>query len=261
MYIVISGNRVVVLRYMEYLSRRPDRTYALAAYREAVLLARSGKQGWLMDVVIVLRALGLDIQLDELNTVTPDAIPTLQSRLRVCLMDAINGAIETGHKTYLLRDRWEPQMGSRPRQETMCLRHYLQVQTTAHRRALTRVILGCHLLAVERLAWTERYRRQVPHDERLCRFCRHAVETPEHAMLRCTGSQDLVEARTEYLAKVYLGRPDLPIASTITDSARYLQMLICDVPTIDLTASFAHRVLEIYGKAPMYIPAEYFVRS
>ncbi|KZV96556.1 hypothetical protein EXIGLDRAFT_420998 [Exidia glandulosa HHB12029] len=80
-------------------------------------------------------------------------------------------------------------------------------------------------------------------------------------MLRCTGSQDLMEVRTEYLATVYRERPDLPIASTVTDAARYLQMLICDVPTIDLTAGFAHRVLKIYGKAPMYIPAEYFVRT
>ncbi|KZV90773.1 hypothetical protein EXIGLDRAFT_596716, partial [Exidia glandulosa HHB12029] len=132
-----------------YLSSRPEGTYALAAYRESTRLANCGQQGWLMDLAIVARVVNLGVQLEDLCGLTADGIHGLQSRLRICVSASLTEALERSKKTYLLRDRREPQRNSPSRRESMCLRHYLRVKTVAHRRALTRIIFGCRLLAVE----------------------------------------------------------------------------------------------------------------
>lgn len=251
----------LALRFVGYLCQRPVDSYAAAAYREAVQLSMAGQKGWLMDIAYVAQSLGLNVQLESLWDLDTEGVKLLQSRLQQCLRTSLNDAISSGHKTYLLQGRLEPQSDGTLRHETMCLRHYLQVPTLAHRRSLTRILLGCHLLAVERLAWAERYRRVVPHEERLCRFCRRAVEVPEHGMLRCVASAELVNARIRYLSSIYEARPGIPKASAYRDAAEYLRLLVSDRQTIALTSAFAHEVLKIYSRIPMYMPAEYMIHT
>lgn len=251
----------LVFRYLDYLQQRPADTYAAAAFAEAQSLAQDGHKGWLMDILYVAQDIGLGVALAELINPTAEMVAALQTRLRSHLTLSLQDAISSSRKAYLLHDRLEPQQQGTCKREIMCLRHYLHVPNASHRRALSRILMGCHLLAVERLAWRERYRDAVPHDQRLCRFCHSAVETPEHAMLRCAGLPELLQARTRYLSRIYAERPSLPKASTVQDPAAYVRLLICDIGTIGLTARFAHDVLKLYAEEPMYIPPPAYVRN
>ncbi|KAJ7875750.1 hypothetical protein B0H14DRAFT_3547106, partial [Mycena olivaceomarginata] len=50
-------------------------------------------------------------------------------------------------------------------------RHYLRIKQPEHRKALTKLILSSHSLAIERRRWRERGKNIVPEQWRLCRFC------------------------------------------------------------------------------------------
>ncbi|KAJ7829795.1 hypothetical protein B0H13DRAFT_2372375 [Mycena leptocephala] len=49
--------------------------------------------------------------------------------------------------------------------------HYLRIASPDHRLALPQMVLSSHSLAVERRRWTERRKKIVPHQWRLCRLC------------------------------------------------------------------------------------------
>ncbi|KAK0443103.1 uncharacterized protein EV420DRAFT_1576985 [Desarmillaria tabescens] len=70
-----------------------------------------------------------------------------------------------------------------PRRRTLNRRTYLTTIVPAHRKALTRLFVSSHILAVEVLRWGERYRPKIPREWRLCRFCKIAVEDEVHALL------------------------------------------------------------------------------
>lgn len=58
--------------------------------------------------------------------------------------------------TYLLIGRKEPFQDTASQYRAICLRHYLtQVTVGAHRVALTKLLIGEHIFASERLAWRE----------------------------------------------------------------------------------------------------------
>ncbi|KAJ6512435.1 hypothetical protein C8R45DRAFT_920271 [Mycena sanguinolenta] len=63
------------------------------------------------------------------------------------------------------------------------------VKQPEHRKALTKMVLSSHSLAVERRRWKERGKNIVPHQWRLCRFCYIYVEDPVHAMFQCKHGQ------------------------------------------------------------------------
>ncbi len=76
----------------------------------------------------------------------------------------------------------------------------MMMMSAKHRVALTRLILSDHCLAVEQLRRHEKYFLPcIPREDRLCRFCLEGIETPEHALLLCTGTNDVVESRTKSL--------------------------------------------------------------
>ena len=66
------------------------------------------------------------------------------------------------------------------------------------------------LLASERPLAIEKFRHahnrnykkysKVPRELRLCRMCASQVETPEHALLLCTGNDDLQVLRDDFFA-------------------------------------------------------------
>lgn len=63
----------------------------------------------------------------------------------------------------------------------MKFREYLSIPCPAHRKALTRLLLSDHRLALEEL----RRRGRPPRHNRLCRFCPIQVEDPPHALFHC----------------------------------------------------------------------------
>ncbi|KAJ7761224.1 hypothetical protein DFH07DRAFT_694742, partial [Mycena maculata] len=80
------------------------------------------------------------------------------------------------------------------------LRHYLSmVKTTSHREALTSIMLSTHLLALERLRYVDHAHPPVPRQERVCRFCKTEVESPEHAMFECQASPEALNLLVKFL--------------------------------------------------------------
>ncbi|KAL1672665.1 hypothetical protein EV122DRAFT_175165, partial [Schizophyllum commune] len=76
------------------------------------------------------------------------------------------------------------------------MRPYLATMVSAHRKALTRLLLSDHMLAVEVLRRQARYRRAVlAREDRLCRLCRLHVEDEVHGLLYCRGRLDLISMR------------------------------------------------------------------
>ncbi|KAJ7254215.1 hypothetical protein C8J57DRAFT_945698, partial [Mycena rebaudengoi] len=69
--------------------------------------------------------------------------------------------------------------------KSLDFQHYLGIKAPEHRRALTRMILSSHSLAVERRRRKERRKPVVPKQWRLCRFCYVHIEDPAHAMFVC----------------------------------------------------------------------------
>ena len=65
------------------------------------------------------------------------------------------------------------------------------------------MLLSDHPLALERGRWAERDRSVIPTNQRLCRFCREEVESPEHALFECTRSWELLNSIAECLNMAY----------------------------------------------------------
>jgi hypothetical protein len=107
------------------------------------------------------------------------------SRVRDILADRLEKDSETGKLV----------------KKSLAFRHYLRIASPEHRRALTKMVLSGHSLAVERRRWTERGKQVVPQQWRLCRFCYRYIEDPAHAMFVCD-NPELVPIRTAFLENV-----------------------------------------------------------
>jgi hypothetical protein len=91
----------------------------------------------------------------------------------------------------------------------MKLRLYLRVPVLAHRKALTRILLSSHSLAIELLRYQEQLMPPIPRHARLCRMCLLDVESEGHALLACS-VPTLVEMRKCFLMDIYSTLPTIP---------------------------------------------------
>ncbi|KAF8879476.1 hypothetical protein BD779DRAFT_1649417, partial [Infundibulicybe gibba] len=181
----------LALRYLQYLISLPNERYARAALNDSIQLAAEGKPSWVMDLEYVLHKLPFRATLPNLKTATVEDIEQVIKCVQTGMEKYLQSCIDNSPKLYLLWGRLEPEKDSRPRHRTMCFRHYLNVSNADHRKALTRLVLSSHCLALERLRWTEHRRPSVEPHLRRCRFCQIAIESPEHALLECTANADL----------------------------------------------------------------------
>ncbi|KZV77908.1 hypothetical protein EXIGLDRAFT_784599 [Exidia glandulosa HHB12029] len=182
-----------VLRYLVYALQRPADTYVREALTDSMTLATQGHQCWFMDLQLTVLKLRAPFALTVVPTPDAQAVETLRSKVSVHAFDTLRSELSTNTKLYLIRDRKGP---------CAVLRPYLQVINADHRYAITRLLLSCHSLSVERLRWVERYREKVPHNERLCRFCQASVETPEHVLLSCEANPGIAARTSRYLDSV-----------------------------------------------------------
>ncbi|KAL0562686.1 hypothetical protein V5O48_019396, partial [Marasmius crinis-equi] len=160
---------------------------------------------------------------------------------------------EKFRKVYLLRERKEPnQEGSGYRYKTMCMRQYLRdIENSQHRKVFTKILAGDHPLAVERLRWVDNHRVQVPYEERMCRFCREKVETPEHALLQCSHPPAL-ELRRRYLQEYQLltGKH----LDDDSDLTGFLVGMFNCRPAYQKTAKFMYDTIKIFDAVALYVP-------
>ena len=133
------------------------------------------------------------------------------------------------------------------------MRHYLtMVKTQTHREALTSILLSTHQLAVEILRYVNHAHEQVPRENRLCRFCKAEIETPEHAMITCTSLVALTDLRRIFLEQLFLKCPNLQCHLTEDSNTEFLKVIINSRPSIALVAKFAHDILQIFCAIPVF---------
>ncbi|KAE9385459.1 hypothetical protein BT96DRAFT_892074 [Gymnopus androsaceus JB14] len=229
----------LTIRYLAYLLSRPMDSYVRAALNKSITLQQAGYKTWFGDLLSVLKTLCPDLTLpggDTLqNAVTPD-------------------------HSYLLKLRKEPLENNKMVYKTACMRTYLEsIENHRHCKALTRLLVGDHSLAVVRLTWTDNHRMMVPHDERVCRFCKEAVETPEHALLVCRHIP-LAERRQQFLAEFYASQPRAIVLRSDMDPIAYTAYLASCRSSFSIFAKWVFEVLKIYDSCPLYVPSQYQCR-
>ncbi|KAF7974114.1 hypothetical protein HWV62_13319 [Athelia sp. TMB] len=203
------------------------------------------------DLVIVLEELAPEVSLPSEDRLTRDSIKGMMDGVRRASAARLQRAIDTTSRLYLLHGRVEPEKEKPPRQVTSMLRHYLEIASAKHRVSMTRLLLSDHLLAVERLRYTERGRPAIPRELRLCRFCKVEVETPEHALLICTGDIRLIELREVFLMQARWEIEGVPVHITGDNAVECLKGLIYERRTIDVFAKFVHEALCIFRDTPL----------
>src|ERR1700678_2506302 len=126
-------------------------------------------------------------------------IMSIRHGLAIYLQQIVNNS----PKTYLITGRREQDKNGQMTHRSLFFCHYLNVVNYKHRKAITQIVLSCHSLTIKKLRWR---RPLIPRAERMCRFCKLKVETPEHALLECESNIDLVNVHqlglTQYLKKL-----------------------------------------------------------
>ncbi|KAE9397578.1 hypothetical protein BT96DRAFT_1035341, partial [Gymnopus androsaceus JB14] len=227
----------LALRALAYFLSRPTNTFVRAALNESIDLDSAGKKSCASD-----------------STVLGDFNKAIQTAVTTWISDELN---RVSKRSYLLQIRQEPQENGRLKYHISCLRHYLsEIQNPRHHKALTRLITGDHSLAVVRLTWSDNHRLQVPHEQRLCRFCTQEVETPEHALLQCP-HQALVDLRASFCRDFKSLHPQGLTYTTVMDQPTYVAYLASCRPTFAVLAKWVFEVLKIYDGTPLLIPREF----
>ncbi|KAJ7662821.1 hypothetical protein DFH06DRAFT_1397107, partial [Mycena polygramma] len=112
-----------------------------------------------------------------------------------------------------------------------------------------------HQLALEKLRYTDHALQPVPRHERLCRFCIAKVESPEHALLECQASPEVLNLRNVFLQKFLRAVPKMQSKIVELNSIELLKALIYERSTITLVGKFAHDVLKVFYELPVYRPS------
>lgn len=128
------------------------------------------------------------------------------------------------------------------------------VKTQEHREALTSIMLSTHQLALEKLRYTDHELQLAPRHESLCHPYIAKVESPEHALLECQGSPEVLNLRNVFLGNFLRAVPRILIRmeSKIVelDSIELLKALIYERSTITPVGKFLHDVLEVFYRLP-----------
>ncbi|KAJ7080975.1 hypothetical protein B0H15DRAFT_786880, partial [Mycena belliarum] len=133
-------------------------------------------------------------------------------------------------------------------------RHYLRVKSSAHRRALTKMILSGHSLAIERRRWKERGKRIVLREWCLCRFCYIYVADPAHAMFNCQ-HPELIPIRDTFLTKIYVELPELQDTLDPMNPLKFFRDIL---PRREITPLLAKLSLELTA-CPVLVGGGYYI--
>ncbi|KAJ7262722.1 hypothetical protein B0H12DRAFT_1270026 [Mycena haematopus] len=238
---------ILALRYLGH--------YARAALYDSFDLYVAGAQGYWMDLVYALSKLPNPVTLPVLSVLTPDACTVLGKAVYSSAMRYLEGEILHSTRLYLLHGRREPLEDEAPKRITIFLRHYLTlVVNKDHRKALTRLLLSQHPLAVERMRYKSRYHRvEIPREYRRCRFGCPDVETVEHALFLCTAKPEVIQRRRQFVEKTASQEPRVRGIS-LNNSTTLLRALIFRRDTVCQIAKLAHQVFSSFDATPMVWP-------
>ena len=245
----------LAIGYLLYLMRLPPSHYAYAALQESKALFFAGFPSWIGDLNWVIGHLPGQTTPVHVEIMSYEELVNLRDDLDRTCDQSLQSFVDSSPKCLLIRGRLEAAGNGQRVHMTRKLRHYLSTPLVpAHRRAFTSIMLSSHALAVERLRYQERYRPPVPHAWRLCRFCRVDVEDEVHVLLKCDARSDLLALRAVFwqdVARMVGVLPQTP------NSLALLVILLTDRRLTERVAKYIYVVLEIFGSAPIFIPAPY----
>ncbi|KAJ7454636.1 hypothetical protein B0H11DRAFT_1654427, partial [Mycena galericulata] len=246
---------LLLLGYLQYLLSLKSSHLARASLNSSIELAATGKKSWAGDVLIAAKKLPFECPLLDFSSATEQSIEAYRKCVEKCALEWLQHEVDSSDKLYLLHGRREPQKDMPAAQKTLFMRHYLyMVKTQTHREALTSIMLSTHLLALERLRYVDHEHQSVPRDERLCRLCLGAVESPEHALVECKASPAVLNLRNIFLGKLFRAVPKMQTKLAELSSVEFLKAMIYERSTIVLVGKFVHEVLEEFYAAPLYRP-------
>ncbi|KAJ7168699.1 hypothetical protein C8R46DRAFT_898032 [Mycena filopes] len=245
----------IALRYLRYLTTLKATHYARIALEDSYQLFLHGHQGYWMDLAYALGKLRFPVTLPALPTLTVDTCNALTKAVHTAAMRDLQADIDGSTRLYLLHGRLEPLEDDAPRAITVVLRHYLTMVVNArHRKALTRMLLSQHPLAIERLRYKKRrHTAIVPRPLRQCRFGCGKVETVEHALFFCERAEGVGARRITFVIAV---SADVPAVLTISPATApsTLKALVFNRSTVCQVAKFAHFVFGVFSEVPLEWP-------
>ncbi|KAJ6501158.1 hypothetical protein C8R47DRAFT_970601, partial [Mycena vitilis] len=242
---------LLTLSHLRHFLDLKDDHLARAALNSSFELAGNGKKSWAQD--LIKAATRLPFQCPELILTRQTASEDIEDFSEVVEKVWLQSEIDSSDKLYLLHGRREPQKDKGPAQVTSCMRHYLtHVKTRKHREAITSVLLSTHLLAVEILRYVDHAYPAVPRSDRLCRFCRSEVETPEYALITCAASATVVTLRAKLLADLFIKLPELQTRMAELSDVDFLKAIVYPRSSIALVAKFMYEVLEVFYAVPVF---------
>jgi hypothetical protein len=115
-----------------------------------------------------------------------------------------------------------------------------------HRKALTRLLLSDHGLALEQM---QRGYVYIPFDQRLCRLCENCIESPEHALLECRALSQLIRLREVFTQEICQQMPVFLSPQRPHSTLESLKLIIANRATISLVARYTYDVLQLYDDA------------
>jgi hypothetical protein len=244
---------ILALGYLQHLLSLPPTHFARAALNSSLQLAVLGKKSWARDLIIASSKLPFACPPPDLQNATPVSILDYAKSVDNLMLKWLQGEVDSSDKLYLIQGRREPQKDKPAAPETLYLRHYLfMVKTQKHREALTSLLLSTHLLAVEVLRYSNHLLPRIERSQRVCRFCHSEVETPEHALLACVASHDVVALRTVFLEKLFICVPSLHRSKAELNDIEFFKAMVYERASIGLVAKFAFEVLEVFYATPVF---------
>ncbi|KAJ7601403.1 hypothetical protein DFH06DRAFT_1026134 [Mycena polygramma] len=247
---------LILLVYLQYLLSLKLPHLARASLNSSIELAAAGKRSWAGDVLTAATKLPFTCPAFEFRTATEKSVAEYRKTIESRALEWLQNEVDSSVKLYLLHGRLEPQKDKPAARKTLFLRHYLfMVKTQEHREALTSIMLSTHQLALEKLRYTDHALQPVPRHERLCRFCIAKVESPEHALLECQASPEVLNLRNVFLQKFLRAVPKMQSKIVELNSIELLKALIYERSTITLVGKFAHDVLKVFYELPVYRPS------
>ncbi|KAF5382677.1 hypothetical protein D9615_003053 [Tricholomella constricta] len=221
---------------------------AYAALMDSINLAQTHPHdrtsSWVKDLIKVCAQLPdpVHVNADTLTTTAPLLSHLIESSARTSLQALWDNSTKLvfrarGHD--ITRRRMQP---------------YLKIPDPKHRHALTRLLLSDHPLAVEQLRRRRFARGRIERHNRLCRFCRLAIEDEVHALFGCRSNDRLLSARDQFLDTLFHHNPRLRVLFLSAPATQFVDFLVNHTDTLKPFAAYVHKIFGIYDEVPMCIP-------
>lgn len=244
----------VALDFLLYVILCPEEMWVRQALVESLNVEFEGGESWITDLQKVIRRLPFQCECPILGEwLVAENVTTLRKAIEQGMDETLQNKIDSSERMYLIRGNRTviDKRNGKASRPTRALRDYLRVANPDHRKALTRIFLSGHNMALE--IW--RYATpKVPRHERVCRFGCAEIESPEHIWLQCRGSAELVDERAklqEVLAGMCDGEELAAVVELDDNPTEQLKMLLSLTKCLPNLGYYAYQVDRVLERNPL----------